>query len=153
MIVSDFFPALKGLRHSEFTEAIREAKQQVALNDDKVREICAHLLKDNTRLNALSASILDPVWAIFRWIQVRIIYSLDLLLSYQGELPTKVADKFWRRIEHEMLDAEYVTLASLAGALASNDRKLIKRFILVRPPGSLLFTSEGLFCLDKKARF
>ena len=90
--------------------------------------------------NAVKADVIDPNWAHFRWVQVRVIYSLDLLLKYQGQLPINVSKSFWRKIEHEMLDTEYVILGALAGALASKDERILENYLLVRPDG-LVFKS------------
>ncbi len=142
MMVHVFFPHLNGISYSDFPEAVQEAKQQVATNVEKVREIYASLLDHDAPSNAVNAGALDPDWACFRWIQVRVIYSLNLLLRYQGQLPANTSEKFWLRIEHDMLDTEYVILGSLAGALASKDKKVIENFLLVHPDG-LLFTLES----------
>lgn len=88
--------------------------------------------------NAVKANVIDPNWAHFRWVQVRVIYSLDLLLEYQGQLPENASNSFWRKIEHEMLDTEYVILGALAGGLASKDDKLVENYLLVCPDGLVL---------------
>lgn len=137
MMVYEFFPHLSGMPYSHFPKAVQQAKQVVASNGDKVRDIYDKLLL-YAPPNAISAASLDPNWAYFRWIQVRVIYSLDLLLIYQGRLPPVISNGFWQRIEHEMLDAEYVILASLAGALACNETKIIETYLSVRPDGLLV---------------
>jgi len=140
MMVHGFFPYLKRMPYNHFSNSIQKAKQEVATNEEKVREIYMSLLKQNVLpSNAIKPEALGPNWAHFRRIQIRVIYSLDLLLRYQGKLPTNTSDNFWRKIEHEMLDIEYVILGSLAGALASNDNGMIEKYQLVCPNG-LLFT-------------
>lgn len=139
MMVHVFFPYLNGMPYSQFPKAVQEAKLQMSSNTDKVCEIYARLLEHDAPPNAVKASALDSTWTYYRCIQVHVIYSLDLLLRYQGQIPPNTSGKFWRTIEHEMLDAEYVILASLAGAPACNEKRVIERFLLVRPDG-LLFT-------------
>jgi len=65
---------------------------------------------------------------------------LNLLLEHQGQLPVNASNSFWQKIEHKMLDIEYVILGALAGALASKDDKLVENYLLVCPDG-LLFKS------------
>ena len=137
MDVHVFFPFLNGIPYSEFPEAVQKAKRQVASNNEKVREIYEKLLEHNAPSNAVDPDALDPNWAYFRWIQVRVIYSLSLLLKYQGRLPKNPSKKFWRRIKHDMIDAEYIILGGLAGSMASNDNALIENYQLVCPIGLL----------------
>lgn len=141
MDVHVFFPFLSGIPYSEFPEAVQKAKRQVASNNEKVREIHEKLLEHNAPSNAVDPDTLDPNWAYFRWIQVRVIYSLSLLLKYQGRLPKHPSKKFWRGIEHDMIDAEYIMLGGLAGSMASNDNALIENYQLICPIG-LLFTLD-----------
>ena len=116
---------------------MENAKQEMASSEDKFRQIYGKLLAHNAPSNAIEASVIDSSWAYFRWLQVQVIYSLDLLLRYQGRLPQDISPKFWNRIEHEMLDAEYVILGTLAGGLACNETKIIEIYKLVRPDGLL----------------
>jgi len=138
MDVPVFFPFLNGIPYSEFPDAVKKAKRQMVSNDEKVREIYTRLLEHNAPANAIDPRVLDPNWAYFRWIQVRVIYSLSLLLKYQGKLPKNPSKKFWRRIEHEMIDAEYIMLGSLAGSMASNDHTLTENYQFICPGGLLL---------------
>jgi len=140
MMVPCFFPHLNGVPWSDFPRVIQEAKREVATNVETVREIYARLLEYDAPPNAVKADVIDPNWAHFRWVQIRVIYSLNLLLKYQGQLPINVSKSFWRKIEHEMLDTEYVILGALAGALASKDERILENYLLVRPDG-LVFKS------------
>lgn len=142
MMVNGFFPDLNCMRDKDLPQIIQEAKSQVATNIDMVRQIYESLLAHDAPPNAVNANVLGPTWAYFRWVQVRVIYSLDLILSYRGHIPSDITSKFWRRIEHHMLDAEYVILASLAGSFACNEKKLINYFKLICPEG-FVFTYES----------
>ena len=135
MLVPGFFPYLNNIPFKEFPNAIETAKQQIATDADKVRGIYKSFLNHYTPSNPVDFSVIDSNWAYFRWIQVRVLYSLNLLLKYQGQLPKDFSDKFWRRVEHDLLDSEYVILGSLAGALASNENKMISNFRYICPDG------------------
>ncbi|MFZ5995536.1 MAG: hypothetical protein ACOYU4_11185 [Thermodesulfobacteriota bacterium] len=138
MMVHEFFPHLNGIPFSKFPQAVESAKREAASSEDKVRQIYGQLLGHRAPSNAIEASAINSGWAYFRWLQIRLIYSLDLLLKYQGKLPHETSPKFWRKIEHDMLDAEYVILGALAGGLACNETKVIEIFKLVRPDGLVL---------------
>jgi hypothetical protein len=135
MLVPGFLPYLNNMPFKEFPNAIETAKQQIATDADKVREIYKSFLNHYAPSNPIDFSVIDSNWAYFRWIQVRVLYSLNLLLKYQGQLPKDPSDKFWRRIEHDLLDSEYIMLGSLAGALASNENKMISNFQYICPDG------------------
>lgn len=138
MMVAAFFPHISGIPYAKLPHAIQEAKALVASNIDTVRQIYAKLLEDSRISNLVRVDTLDPNWAYFRWVQVRCLYSLDLILRYDGRLPSNPTAKFWKNIEHDMLDSEYLMLASLAGALACNENRVIEYFHLIRPDGLLL---------------
>jgi hypothetical protein len=138
MMVHEFFPHLNGISFNEFPQAVESAKGETASSEDKVRGIYRQLLGHGAPSNAIEASAIGSGWAYFRWLQVRLIYSLDLLLRYQGKLPHETSPKFWRRIEHDMLDAEYVILGALAGGLACNEPKVIEIYKLVCSDGFVL---------------
>ena len=76
-------------------------------------------------------------WATYRWMQVHVIYGLRLLKQYGLRIPTDAGKNFWRRAKHEMLDASYVILGSLAGSLATGDATMANIFRLVCPKGHL----------------
>lgn len=135
MLVFEFFPHLNGISFSAFSKAVDDAKQEVASNQNKIKQIYQNLLEHDAPSNAVNANVIDSNWAYFRWLQVRVIYSLDLLLKYQGKLPQETSLNFWERIEHDMLDAEYVMLAALANGIACNEKKVIGIYKLICPDG------------------
>jgi hypothetical protein len=138
MMVWEFLPHLNGIPCSTFPKAVKSAKQELASNEDKVRQIYRQLMEYRNTTNAIDDSAINHDWAHFRWLQIRLIYSLDLLLSYKGKLPESASPKFWRRMEHDMLDAEYITLAALTGGLACNESKMLAIYKLVCPDGIVL---------------
>ncbi|MBW2739316.1 MAG: hypothetical protein JRE64_10825 [Deltaproteobacteria bacterium] len=127
-LVPGFFSQLNKLAVKNFPDAVEEAKQQIASDTEKVREIYRSFLDYDAPPNPVDAELINVNWAYFRWIQVRIFYSLNLLLKYHGQLPENPSQKFWRRIEHDLLDSEYVILGALTGALASNEKPMITNF-------------------------
>lgn len=145
MIAQDaFYPHLSNLQSVDYSDAINAIKEQISTNEDEVRKIYRRMFSGNVESKPpIKSSDLNSNWATFRWVQVRMIYSLDLLLRYQGQLPTPPTQKFWCTIEHEMLDAEYVMLACLALGLASNETKglLVSCYKRLCPEGELLTLS------------
>lgn len=135
MMVAAFFPQIDGIPYSVLPSEIQEAKAQVATDILTVRRIYERLLEGSRIPNPLLPDTLNPNWAYFRWVQVRCLYYLDLIFRHNGRLPSKLGAKFWTRMEHEMLDSEYVILASLSGGFACDEDRMIEFFRLVRPDG------------------
>lgn len=80
------------------------------------------------------ASLLDPSWALFRWVQSHILFALDYLGRYGfSELPN-----IPKRVEHDIHDIDYVTFGALCGALATKDADIANNFSLSCPDGKLL---------------
>ncbi len=137
MLVLGFFSTVKALPFKEFSDAIEKAKTQIANDPNKVKEVYQSFLAYGAPPNPVRAECINENWAYFRWIQVRVLYSLDLLLKYQDNLPKNPGTNFWRRIEHDLLDSEYVILASLTRALASNENRMTSFFMSVCPKGEI----------------
>jgi hypothetical protein len=138
MMIAAFFPEISGIPYPALPSKIEAAKTQVATDIFTVRRIYEKWLKGGRIPNPVLPDTLNPNWAYFRWVQVRCLYSLDLIFRYDGHLPQDPSAKFWRRIEHDMLDSEYVILASLSGALACNENRMREFFHLIHPDGLLL---------------
>lgn len=119
---------------------IEEIKQDMAIDNERVREYYKWLIEcDNNQKHIIKPEQLDIHWLEFRWVQIKFIYALDLLLRYRGNIPANPTAKFWEKIEHDLLDMEYVILGSLTGALASKDEKRSRKmFNLVCPNGLLI---------------
>lgn len=138
MMISTFFPDIGGASHAAFPEKIQKAKDQVTCDESAVRRIYARLLEKNNIVNSVHPDLLETNWAYFRWMQVRCLYSLDLVFRYNGHIPANVKIRFWEKIEHDMLDCEYVILASLCGTLACNENRMIAFFKKIRPDARII---------------
>ncbi|MFP4087050.1 MAG: hypothetical protein ACLFUL_09695, partial [Desulfobacteraceae bacterium] len=128
MMISTFFPDIRGASHGAFPEKIQGAKDQVSSDKSTVRRIYAGLLKENNIATPVHPDLLEPDWAYFSWMQVRCLYSLDLIFRYNGRIPATGKTRFWNSIEHDMLDCEYVILASLCGGLACSEKRMVDFF-------------------------
>lgn len=87
------------------------------------------------------ADKLDARWALFRWVQARVLHGLVLLFRH----PPNTSPPKPERMEHDVNDMEYLILAAHCGALATKESKpeprqasLKWRFELLRPDGVLI---------------
>ena len=80
------------------------------------------------------ASLLDPSWVLFRWIQAHLLFSLDHVARYGfadlNEVP--------KGIEHDIHDMQYLLFGCLCGALATGDKAIRRNFQLACPEGTLI---------------
>lgn len=82
--------------------------------------------------------MLTADWAIYRWLQVQFLFSLDLYLRYGATLAEAMSPATEAKIEHDVLDAQYLFIGVLEGAFATEERKLQRWFKLLQPNGQLL---------------
>lgn len=135
MSAATFFPEINGIPYVDLPQKILAAKTRIATETALVRGIYQQIVEAGNSSDQIPPDALDVDWAHFRWVQVRCLYSLDLIHRYNGQLPSGSGQTFWTSIEHDMLDSEYLVLASLSGAFACNENRLIEFFRLIRPDG------------------
>ena len=69
---------------------------------------------------------------------MQLLYGLELL-EKRGPLDLDALKLTLRdRLQHDVIDMEYVVLGVLQGALATNDRKMRSMFELLRPQGNVV---------------
>lgn len=95
----------------------------------------ASLLADVARSGAFG-----PEWTIYRWVQVQLLYGLDLVERHGPLTAAGLTVKQRKRLRHDVTDIEYVVLGVLQGALATNDGRMRDMFTRLRPEGVLLTT-------------
>jgi hypothetical protein len=76
-------------------------------------------------------------WAHIRWLQVHMLFATDLYARYGGNIRTKITQNVRTRIEHDVHDAQILTLAVLEGAFATKEKKLRRWWSLLHPSGEI----------------
>jgi hypothetical protein len=82
--------------------------------------------------------VTGPEWAHFRWLQVQMLFSIDLHVRYQGRLRANLTKNVLVKLEHDVHDAQALALGVLEGALATREEKLARWFKLLKPNGELV---------------
>ena len=136
----------KGMTDRRRKAAFHAARETVAEDHDFVRRffadfVCsgdhappgASLLAEVARSGAFG-----PEWTIYRWVQVQLLYGLDLVERHGPVTADTLTPKQRERLQHDATDIEYVILGVLQGALATNDGRMRDMFTLLRPDGALL---------------
>jgi hypothetical protein len=83
------------------------------------------------------AHLVSEKWAVYRWLQVQMLFGLDLHIRYGGRIPEPLSTNIFEKIEHDVLDAQVLMLGCLEGAFATRERKLQRWYKLLCPGGML----------------
>jgi hypothetical protein len=146
-VLESWFPELKGFPPNGSRSLIDAAMNSIASDRDRVREIYRRILGGMQALldegflpppmpkfSPLSPAEIDENWIWFRTLQAQLLAALEFLRKNgAGALGQQS-----QSVEHDLLDAEYVALGALSGALASRDKTLQRFFQLVCPQGILI---------------
>lgn len=128
--VSAWCPALLKARGPVLSTACDDLKRQACANADVVRNVYRSLgLEGFPR-----ASLLDPSWALFRWVQMHLLFGLDYIRRYGFADLAAVPG----RLEHDVHDLQYALFGTLCGALATKDADVARNFTMAYPGGELL---------------
>ena len=102
--------------------------KEVSEDDDLVR----HRYNQIKTPESPEGEIISKDWALFRWTQAHLLYAIEYIRKY-GPDPNMISGK----LENEILDIEYCITGSLAGCLASRDKKIREIFRRMSPQGRL----------------
>jgi hypothetical protein len=120
---------LKDAKDSEVPDRVREMSIDVRDDVDDIRGFYR-----NHRIDIYPpAEMVNIEWTFFRWHQVMLLGGLDFYESYGAATPFKR-----EKIFNELIDLEYLLLAILVGGLASNDKRMVKRFKFLCRDGLVL---------------
>jgi hypothetical protein len=135
LTIEEFFPGLLSGNQSS-REAARASAEALIVAPGSLNEFIGSLEAPDGHPGLPPAYLLDDRWAIYRWFQVKLLFALDLYVRHQGRLP-EMTDAAWVRLEHDVLDAEVLSLGVLEGVFATREKKLIRWWKLLRPDGIL----------------
>ena len=122
------------------------ARQEVAQDRDFIVKFFAEVLCGGAYappgarflMQIAQTGAFGPEWALYRWTQVTLLYALEWLEKHGRIAPEKLTTKQREKLQHDVLDMQYVVLGVLQGALASKDKRMRAMFKLLRPDGAML---------------
>lgn len=135
-VVNSFFPDLFNGSDVRRKGAQAEAEKAIAA-PGALSEFYAALEQPPGERPLPSACLVNESWALYRWLQVQLLFAVDLYVRYQGRLPQRFGRVTYEKIEHDILDAQVLMLGCLEGAIATRERKLIRWWRLLCPNGEL----------------
>ncbi len=128
--IAEWCPALLNAPGQVLSEACDDLKRQACSDVDVVRKIYRSLNLEGFPC----AALLDSSWALFRWVQMHLLFGLDYIRRY-GFADLAAVPK---RLEHDVHDLQYALFGTLCGALATKDTEVAQNFKLACPDGTVL---------------
>lgn len=136
--IEEMFTEFSDCKKKDIPNVASKIRHEIVTNFELIKEIYGGTIgQSNLPINVNPKNI-GRNWAILRWVQIQLLYSLEFYTRYQGEFPKDVSGKFWTRVEHDMLDSHYIVLGVLAGGLASRDNNIIDMYTSLKPNGLLI---------------
>jgi hypothetical protein len=80
-------------------------------------------------------------WAHIRWLQVKMLFATDLYVRYRGRLREIATPNVLVKLEHDVHDAQILTLGVMEGSFVTREQKLQRWFRLLQPNG---WVSDGV---------
>lgn len=124
------FPQLASYKAGQGSQPLLDAQKQVATDVILMGRAYEHYRPSRFPTTAA----VGPAWAVYRWIQVQLLYALEYLRRYGPDRPEEVG----QRLANDVLDAQYVVTGVLADALATGDEQVSAFFSLLKPSSELL---------------
>lgn len=128
--VTEWCPALLDTSGPTLSSGCDDLKRQACTDVDVVRRVYRSLGLEGFPC----ASLLDPSWVLFRWVQMHLLFCLDYVRRY-GFAELTVVPK---RVEHDIHDLQYALFGALCGALATKDAGVVANFAMACPEGVVL---------------
>lgn len=126
-----------------FPQIGKERKPNSIIFDDVLEKICneketvIRIYNDIRPHNFPPAKAIDYNWAVFRWLQIHLLYAVEYKRRYDsnnGKIKPSI-------LAHDNIDIEYLMLGVLNKCLASDDKKIKFLFKLCCKEG-FLFTNN-----------
>lgn len=136
LLIESFFPNLLAGSHSQQSQEREEAERAIA-EPGALLPFYSNLEPPPGQKPFPPASAITERWALYRWLQVQLLFSLDLYVRYRGEVPESLSPAMYEKLEHDVLDAQVMMLGCIEGAFATREKKLVRWWKLICPFGTL----------------
>lgn len=134
--INSFFPNLLVGSHAQRVKA-REAAELAIAEPSSLISFYALLEPPPGQKPLPAPELVSENWALYRWLQVKFLFALDLYVRYQGKIPEEFSPSIFEKLEHDVLDAQVLMLGCLEGAFATREKKLKHWWRILCPTGTL----------------
>ncbi len=133
----DFFPEIFRGSDAERSAARLKAERDITAKPGMLFDFYESLEAPKGQKKLPPRKLLTEDWAIYRWLQIQLLFALDLYRRYGKSLGGILTPKAEERIEHDVLDAQYLFIGVLQKSFATHEKKLRHWFKLIHPDGAL----------------
>ena len=142
LLVPSFFPDAFAGSDKRRRAARAEAERIIAGETGSLLDFYGQLRSPRGHRRLPPKRIVNDQWALYRWLQVHFLFSIDLYWRYGEQLAEPLSPTAEEKIEHDVLDAQYMFIGVLEGSFATHEKKLRRWFTAIRPDGAL-FGKDG----------
>jgi len=135
-IIKSMFPALLSGTQTERDSALLDAERAI-VTPNALLPFISQFEPPPGELPLPPADSINEEWALYRWVQVQLLFTLDVYVRYQGKIPEPLTPRIYEKMEHDVLDAEQLILGCLEGSFATRERKHKRWLALLCPDGCL----------------
>lgn len=136
-LVPNLFPNIKIVSTEKRKKNKEEIEAFIASGGTELRRFLSNLKLPNGK-SMPDENVLNESWALFRWLQVQLLFSLDIYFRYGAIDIHNLTSKQNRDFEHDVLDAHYLIQGVMQRSFATKEKKLIRYFKLLCPEGILM---------------
>lgn len=133
-------PLLRGTQEAQ--SQARVAAEKLIADCSKVVEFYGELEPPHPSVRYPPKHLVGPDWAVIRWLQAKMLFSLDLHIRYRGRVDEMLTGNVLEKLEHDLHDMQHFALAMLEGAFATNEKKLQQWWRLLMPGKDLISTTD-----------
>lgn len=135
----------QGTAKGESRESLKKDAEAATANHDQMRTFYKNVTSCSPpgEFNPPPAELIGPDWACLRLLQVQWLFGIDIWYRFGNDFPVDPTGAAYERLEHDVLDANYLVLGLLQGSLATDEKKLRRWFRLLRSDGHL-YPDDGL---------
>lgn len=135
-LVPTFFPALLSGSQGNRDSARSNAEAAIA-SPGALMDLYSNLTPPPGERPLPPRALVSENWAVYRWLQVQMLFALDLYMRYGGRIPNTLSPAVFEKMEHDVLDAQVLMLGCLEGTFATKEKKLKRWWALLCPRGRL----------------
>jgi len=135
-LLPTFFPDLLSGNQANRDRLRTEAEGAIAA-PGSLMEFYSNLEPPPGEKSLPPSHLVSEDWAVYRWLQVQMLFALDLYVRYGGRVPDRFSEAVFEKMEHDALDAQVLMLGCLEGAFATKEKKLKRWWKLLCPRGHL----------------
>ncbi|EPJ82401.1 MULTISPECIES: hypothetical protein [Pseudomonas] len=135
--IPTLFPEFEHAHEKHYIALRLKAQDKICTDVDFVRSGAMFLVKQSPFFSSANVARIDHEWITFRWLQVALLFVLDLKVRYPGGIASVMTPRLRESIRHDVLDAQYLMMALLEGAFATKEKKLCEWWMKLKPDGLL----------------